>query len=264
MEKRDVTSATDYAILQNEKSVNGGGAPIYADPYHLKDIMDNEIKGFGTDWQDLVFNDNAPVVNHDVSISGASDKVNYYLSLGYFTQDGIVGGNYGQSNYDRLTIRSNTQYNLIDASKERSFLNKLDLGVNIAYMRTHSTGISTNSEYGSALGSALALSPILTPILTGDAANAMIDFYSAYQLPRDKNGNPYTVPGYRGSYQEMNNLLAMMTLNPTRYWSHKFVPKFSIDLQLWDNLKYHFNYSADMGFWGNDGATKRFITFRKQ
>lgn len=254
--KRDVTSATDYAILQNEKSVNGGGAPIYADPYHLKDIMDNEIKGFGTDWQDLVFNDNAPVVNHDVSISGASDKVNYYLSLGYFTQDGIVGGNYGQSNYDRLTIRSNTQYNLIDASKERSFLNKLDLGVNIAYMRTHSTGISTNSEYGSALGSALALSPILTPILTGDAANAMIDFYSAYQLPRDKNGNPYTVPGYRGSYQEMNNPLAMMTLNPTRYWSHKFVPKFSIDLQLWDNLKYHFNYSADMGFWGNDGATK--------
>ena len=195
-------------------------------------------------------------MNHDVSISGASDKVNYYLSLGYFTQDGIVGGNYGQSNYDRLTIRSNTQYNLIDASKERSFLNKLDLGVNIAYMRTHSTGISTNSEYGSALGSALALSPILTPILTGDAANAMIDFYSAYQLPRDKNGNPYTVPGYRGSYQEMNNPLAMMTLNPTRYWSHKFVPKFSIDLQLWDNLKYHFNYSADMGFWGNDGATK--------
>ena len=254
--KRDVTSATDYAILQNEKSLNGGGAPIYADPYHLKDAMGNDIKGFGTDWQELLFNDNAPVVNHDVSISGASEKVNYYLSLGYFTQDGIVGGNYGQSNYDRLTIRSNTQYNLIDASKERSFLNKLDLGVNIAYMRTHSTGISTNSEYGSALGSALYLSPILTPTLTGDAAEEMIKYYSKYDLPRDKNGNPYTVPGYRGSYQEMNNPLAMMTLNPTKYWSHKFVPKFSIDLQLWDNLKYHFNYSADMGFWGNEGATK--------
>lgn len=85
----------------------------------------------------------------------------------------LFGGNYGQSNYDRLTIRSNTQYNLIDASKERSFLNKLDLGVNIAYMRTHSTGISTNSEFGSALGSALYLSPILTPTLTGDAATEM-------------------------------------------------------------------------------------------
>ena len=253
--QRDVTSATDYAILQNESRVNGGQAPIYADPYNLIDANGQAIKGFGTDWQKLLFNDNAPVMNHDVTISGASEKINYYLSLGYYTQDGIVGGNYGQSNYDRLTIRSNTQYNVIDASKERSFLNKLDLGVNIAYMRTHATGINTNSEFGSALGSALYLSPILTSTLTGDAAAEMIAYYKAYDLPRDENGNPYTVPGYGGAYQEMNNPLAMMTLSPQKNWSHKFVPKFSIDLQLWDNLKYHFSYSADMGFWGYDKAT---------
>ena len=143
---------------------------------------------------------------------------------------------------------------MIDASKERSFLNKLDLGVNIAYMRTHSTGINANSEFGSVLGSALYLSPILTPTLTGDAAKKQIAAYPTYELPCDENGNVYTVPG--GSYAEMNNPLAMMTLNPKKNWSHKFVPKFSLDLQLWDNLKYHFSYSADMGFWGNDEATK--------
>lgn len=253
---RDVTSATDYAILQNEMRVNGGLAPAYADPYRLTDANGNQIKGFGTDWQGLVFNDNAPVVNHDVTVSGASDNVNYYLSLGYYSQEGIVGGNHGQSNYDRLTLRSNTIYNLIDATKERSFLNKLDLTVNVAYMRTHSTGVSDNSEYGSILGSALYLSPILTPTLTGDAAQAMRENYKGYDLPSAPNGDPYTVPGYGGSYAEMNNPLAMMTLNPTRYWSHKFVPKFSIDMQLWDNLKYHFTYSADMSFWGNEGAVK--------
>lgn len=253
--RRDVTSATDYAILQNEAYVNGGQAPIYADPYNLTDTNGQPITGFGTDWQDLVFYDNAPVVNHDITISGASEKVNYYLSLGYYQQDGIVGGNYGQSNYDRLTLRSNTTYNLIDASKERNFLNKLDLGVNIAYMRTHSTGISTNSEYGSILGSALYLSPIVTPTVSGSIAEDMIAHYSEYDLPTDKNGNPYTVPGYVGSYGEINNPLAMLTLNPTKNWSHKFVPKFSLDLQLWENLKYHFSYSADMSFWGYDGAT---------
>lgn len=253
--KRDVTSATDYAILQNEKYLNGGSAPLYADPYKLTDSNGADISGFGTDWQDLVFNDNAPVVNHDVTISGASEKVNYYLSLGYFSQDGIVGGNHGHSNYDRLTIRSNTQYNLIDASKERNFLNKLDLNVNMAYMRTHSTGISTNSEFGSILGSALYLSPLMAPTATGDVAKGMIDKYSDYELPRAANGDPYTIAGNFGTYQEMNNPLAMMTLNPKKNWSHKFVPKFSIDLQLWDNLKYHFNYSADMGFWGNEDAT---------
>ena len=253
--RRDVTGATDYAILQNERYVNSGQAPVYADPYNLVDANGNAIKGFGTDWQDLVFYDGAPVMNHDVTVSGATEKVNYYLSLGYYSQDGIVGGNHGHSNYDRLTMRSNTSYNLIDASKERSFLNKLDLGVNIAYMRTHSTGVETNSEFGSILGSALYLSPILTPTLKGDAAQAMIDNYAGYDLPRDENGDPYTIPGYGGSYAEINNPLAMMTLNPTKNWSHKFVPKFSIDLQIWDNIKYHFSYSADMSFWGNDGAT---------
>lgn len=263
--RRDVTSATDYAILQNEKYMNGGRAPLYADPYNLTDINGNPVTGFGTDWQDAVFNDGAPVVNHDVTISGATEKVNYYLSLGYYEQEGIVGGNYGQSNYDRLTIRSNTSYNLIDATKERSFLNKLDLSVNMAYMRTHSTGVSENSEFGSILGSALYLSPILPITVSGAAADELVNYYETadpnnpskvlYELPRDPNGNIYTVPGYFGSYNEMNNPLAMMTLNPQKNYSHKFVPKFSIDLQLWDNLKYHFSYSADMSFWGYDGAT---------
>lgn len=254
--KRDVTGATDYAILQNEKYINGGKAPLYADPYNLTDVNGNAINGFGTNWQNELFNDNAPVVQHDLSISGASEKVNYYLSLGYFKQEGIVGGNWGQSNYDRLTLRSNTNYTLFDSSKERNFLNKLDLGVNVGYMRVHNTGIEANSTWGSPLGSALYLAPTLPVAVTNpDIANAMIQQYSSYDLYKDTNGNPYTIPGYFGSYQEQNNPIAMMQGHPTKNWSHKVMPKFSLDLQLWDNLKYHFSYSAELSFWGYDGAT---------
>jgi len=253
--KKDVTSATDYAILQNEKYVNAGLSPLYADPYNLTDANGDAIKGFGTNWQDLLFNDNAPITQHDVSISGASERVNYYLSLGYFKQDGIVGGNYGQSNYDRLTMRSNNQFTLFDSSKERNFLNKLDIGVNVSYMRVHSTGVEANSTWGSPLGSALYLAPTLPVTLKGDIAQSMIEQYSAYDLFTDANGNPYTIPGYIGSYNEQNNPIAMMMVNPTKGWSHKLMPKFSIDLQLWDNLKYHFTYSAELSFWGSDGAT---------
>ncbi|MBO4463583.1 MAG: TonB-dependent receptor [Prevotella sp.] len=262
--KRDVTDATNYAILQNERRVQNGLAPLYNDPYNLTDANGDKITAFGTNWQDLLFNDNAPITQHDVSISGASEKVNYYLSLGYFDQEGIVGGNYGQSNYDRLTLRSNNQFNLFDDSKERNFLNKLDLGANISYMRVHSTGVSDNSTWGSPLGSALYLAPTLPVTLTQlgyDAAGnanygqAMIDRYSAYDLYYDANGNPYTIPGYVGSYQEQNNPIAMMQGNPNKNWSHKFMPKFSLDLQLWDELKYHFTYSAELSFWGYEGAT---------
>ena len=194
-------------------------------------------------------------MQHDLSISGASEKVNYYLSLGYFDQEGIVGGNYGHSNYNRLTIRSNNQFNLFDASKERNFLNKVDVSANLSYMRVHSTGVDANSTWGSPLGSALYLAPTLPVTLRGDAAEAMIAQYSDYELYRDALGNPYTVPGFIGSYNEQVNPVAAMHHYPTRNWSHKFMPKFNIDLQLFDELRYHFSYSAELSFWGNEGAT---------
>jgi len=98
---RDVLNATEYAVMMNEGLVNAGQAPIYDDPYSY---------GEGTDWQDEVFNSNAGVVNHEINVSGASDRLNYYLSAGYYHQDGIVGGNYNRSNYRRMTLRSNTSY----------------------------------------------------------------------------------------------------------------------------------------------------------
>ncbi len=181
--KRDVLNATDYAILQNEQYINSGQAPLYADPYSL---------GTGTDWQDLVFNDNAPVMNNELSVSGASEKVNYYLSMGYYTQDGIVGGNYGQSNYERMSLRSNTKYNLFDATKERNWLNKLDLNVNLSYARIKSSGLAVNSQWGSALGSALTLSPALTPTVSGDAATAQNGTYTY----TDKDGKKQVHPRF--------------------------------------------------------------------
>jgi hypothetical protein len=100
--------------------------PIYSDPYQY---------GKGTNWQDEVFNDNAPVSSHQLSISGASDKLSYLLSMGHYSQEGIVGGNYDRSNYQRLTLRSNNQYTVFDESKVRSFLNSLKLTANVWYAR---------------------------------------------------------------------------------------------------------------------------------
>lgn len=259
---RDVLDATNYAVMINEGLVNAGRAPKYADPYQLTDVYGNRI-GKGTDWQDEVFNDNAPVMNHELNLSGASEKINYYLSMGYYKQEGIVGGNYGRSNYDRLTLRSNTKYNVFDATKERSWLNKLDLTANLSYARIHSTGIDTNSGWGSVLGSALTLSPILTPTIGGEAADAHVlanqtqyNLYVPFYTGRvDAKGHHevYTNPG--SDYNEMGNPLAILALPPTKNWSHKFVANFSAALQLWEGLTYRFSYGADQSFWGSDGYT---------
>lgn len=241
---RDGLNATEYAVMMNEGLVNAGQAPIYDDPYSF---------GKGTDWQDEVFDDNAGVMSHEVNMSGASDRVNYYLSLGYFHQDGIVGGNYDRSNYSRLTMRSNTTYTVFDAQKERSLFNKLSVGVNLSYARVSSKSIEANSQWGSPLGSALYLSPILTPTVSGAEADAQASLYGSQYMIYDKQGRMFTIPGT--AYQDMKNPLAMLSLPGDNNWSHKFVANFSGDLNIGYGLKYRISYGADLSFWGTDGYT---------
>ena len=196
-------------------------------------------------------------MNHQVSVSGASDKVNYLFSAGYYTQDGIVGGNFNRSNYERLTLRSNTQYTLFDESKNRNWLNSLKVTSNLSYARIKSTGIEANSTWGSPLGSALALSPMLTVYDEGDAAQAQLDKYANttdYTPIYDpRNGKLFSIPG--SEFGEMTNPIANLSLPGAKNWSHKFVANFSAELQLWDNLRFKTSYGADLSFWGNDGYT---------
>lgn len=244
--KRDVLNASEYALMINEGAINAGIAPKFSDPYSY---------GQGTNWQDEVFNNNAPMMNHQVSVSGASEKVNYLFSLGFYTQDGIVGGNFDRSNYERLTLRSNTQYTLFDESKERNWLNSLKVTSNLSYARIKSTNFDDNSTWGTPLGSALALSPILNVYdETEEAIKAQFDKYGTtaeYTPVYDpRNGKLFSIPGEFG---EMSNPIAKLSLPGDKHWSHKFVANFSAELQLWDNLKFKTSYGADLSFGGYDG-----------
>lgn len=247
--ERDVLNASQYALMMNEGALNAGMAPRYNDPYSY---------GTGTNWQKETFNYDAPVMNHQVSVSGATEKLNYLFSVGFYTQDGIVGGDYGRSNYERLTLRSNTSYTIFDESKNRNWLNSLKVTANLSYARIKSTGIETNSSFGSPLGSALALSPILTVYAEGDAADAQLEYYKNFEgftpMYDPHNGKLYTLAG--SDYNEMVNPLASLSLPGDKNWSHKFVANFSAELNIWDNMKFKTSYGADLSFWGYDGYTK--------
>ncbi|MCR5519815.1 MAG: SusC/RagA family TonB-linked outer membrane protein, partial [Bacteroidales bacterium] len=244
---REVLNASEYALMINEGLLNAGYAPRYSDPWGY---------GEGTDWQKEVFNRNASQQNHELSVSGASDKVNYYLSLGYTEQEGIVGGNFDRSNYDRLSLRSNTIYTLLDKADERNYLNSLVLTSQLSYANIHSKGISENSQYGSPLGSALALSPILGVYATDAQLAQYSSIYAGQTLVTDKTGAVYMIPGT--DYNEMVNPIASMALPANNNWTHKFTGNFSGELQLWDNLKFKSSIGFDMGFWGNEGYTPLF------
>lgn len=92
--KIELLNGREFAIISNE---------IRTGTYNNVDVLPN------TDWQDLIFK-TAPIQNHQVSVSGATNTTQYYVSVGYFNQKGIIE----KSGYERLTVKLNNTYNLFD------------------------------------------------------------------------------------------------------------------------------------------------------
>lgn len=253
--KPQVLNATEYAIMMNEGYVNNGQAPIYDDPYSY---------GEGTDWVAAIFNDNAPVMKHDISISGGNDKVTYTTSAGYLYREGTIGGNYGRSNYERVTIRQAMNATLFDNSDERNWLNKMTIQSSASYAHVNSTGISTNSEYGSPLGSAIGMSPLETIFADAATEETYKTLYpEGYPyIIRNAAGQAYTIAD--GTiYNEQNNPLANLELPGTQYWTDKFVVNANAELQLWDGLKFRTQVGIDMAFWGNHSYSLEYFLSSK-
>jgi TonB-linked SusC/RagA family outer membrane protein len=99
----DLLDGREFAIISNE---------IKTGSYNNVDAVPN------TDWQDLVF-DVAPVQNYQLSASGNSKMMQYYVGIGYFNQSGIID----KSKYQKITAKFNSTYNLT---------NWMKLGTNIS------------------------------------------------------------------------------------------------------------------------------------
>ncbi|WP_295668169.1 TonB-dependent receptor [uncultured Mucilaginibacter sp.] len=80
----DVMNLPQYATLQNSLADDFGvGRRI--------EFSAPSVLGPGTNWQNAIFQ-NAPEQSHTLSISGAKDGTDYYISGGYFNQDGTILG----------------------------------------------------------------------------------------------------------------------------------------------------------------------------
>lgn len=63
----------------------------------------NVLSQIDVNWMEEVFNSSALLQSHEISISGADEKSNYYISGGYYNQDGTAVG----SMFERFSFRSN-------------------------------------------------------------------------------------------------------------------------------------------------------------
>ena len=120
-------------------------------------ILGNDIN---FDWTDYLFNDAAPIFQADASLRGATENTNYYVSLGYYSEDGTSKVNSG---VDRVTLRSN-----IDTQITKWLKFGTNLSLSFAKYQTIVTGWYTQS-------------PILQAV-TG------LPYYTPYELIYNEDG----------------------------------------------------------------------------
>jgi len=137
----DLVDAEEYAIARNEFADMQGEPPLYPNPSAL---------GAGTDWFDLITNNNASVQNHQLSVRGGTEKINYYISGGRFRQNGIINN----SDFTRNSVRANISSEVVD---------KLTLGTQLSFSNSQSNSTAQANPGGQnndIIGQALNLAPV--------------------------------------------------------------------------------------------------------
>jgi TonB-dependent starch-binding outer membrane protein SusC len=114
--KLDVMNAGDFARTANayKATQNQPGAVVIvpAPIFTAQEVAAFDANG-GTDWQNEIYQ-TAPIQNHQLSLSGGLDKVQYLVSAGYLDQKGILLN----SSFQRFSLRANVN---VDINKWSSF-----------------------------------------------------------------------------------------------------------------------------------------------
>jgi len=118
----DPVDSYTFALMVNDAYLNSGGTPQFSQAQlnkilryqrgELKDATSaipgqndwyqNQQSWGNTDWYDLYLKNLTFSHEHNVSVSGANEKVNYYFSGNYMGQTGLF--NYADEKYRRLTL----------------------------------------------------------------------------------------------------------------------------------------------------------------
>jgi TonB-dependent starch-binding outer membrane protein SusC len=211
--KLSLLNSTEYALILNESYANGGQDLPYPNVSNL---------GEGTDWQDEVLNDAVPIMSHDFSISGGSEKIAYSISGSHLYQQGIVAPK--KTDFRRNTARASIKADLSD---------KIKMNTNVTY-----TYLDRDSVNDFGLGSVL-FNALNTP--------------STYS-PYDTNGDFTLLPSSSGLGIEIINPLAQIENTYNDYDLKKINGTVSLEYQILDKL----NLTGRVGFNTSNSESKSF------
>ena len=178
----------------------------------LGDDYYNKIKNIDVNWMDAVYNNNAPSQNYDLSVNGATDKTNYYVSGSFFDQDGITVG----SSFRRYNLRANVE------NRAKEWL-KLGTSTLLAYEDVEQ---AEDGEYA-----------LYAPI---SASHFMLPYWNPYNedgsLASQNDGE------WKGSGQ---NPIEWMQNNPVKHKTYKVISSLFAEVTPIENLTIRSQFGID-------------------
>jgi TonB-linked SusC/RagA family outer membrane protein len=218
--KIDMMTGPQYARFSNDARNAAGMVPYagYANPDTLPT----------TDWQDELFR-TAPLQSHQLALSGGSKKSQYYISVGYYDQQGIVLN----SDFSRFSLRLNSDHQITD---------RLKVGNTLLLSQANSNSLPNgNLHSGVVLGSLRMPSYIPVSVVQNGTTNyyGVGDYESLFA---GRTGNP------------VHSALRSQNLSDMK----KGVGNLYLEFEIFDGLKIKSDVGLDYTFAANRSFEQSF------
>ncbi len=171
-----------------------------------------------TNWIDAIFRP-AKIVNTNINMSGATEKMNYLTSFGYTKKEGLLQG----TSSERFNFRVKSDTDLSD---------KISIGENVYFSRTEALGTNTDNPYSGTIINAIYM-PSSAPTYYEDGSFAGVA--------------PENLSQFAGAYGDVYNPLALLirptVTAPTNFINANVYAKYKIVNGLSFKTSYAYSYT---------------------
>lgn len=178
-------------------------------------------------WSKELFRD-ATRTEHFLSLSGSTEKLNSYLSVGYLSDNGYTVN----SNFKRVTVRGNLDYTVS---------NSIKVGANLNYANSDQNApisqVSSNT-YSNLFYWARNIAPIYTIWQRDNAGNFVYNADGSKTYEFNKSGDR--------PYGSNLNPYATTLLNTNLNQENKFGARGYVSVDFWKNFNFRYNLGYDL------------------
>jgi len=184
------------------------------------------------DWYNELFDKGNLRQEYNVSISGSTDKLNYYMSGGYLDDSGLISG----SGFARYSTRAKGDYQV---------KKWLKVGANMAFTNYDLQSPDNQTSSGSSVNLfyiANYIAPIY-PMYVRDANGAIMKDSRNFTVYDFGDG---TSSNFKRTWMSGSNPASLMELDKRQYIADVFSGRWYAAVDLMEGLKFTYNYGVDI------------------